>query len=106
MPVYRAYVFRCGRPRCKTKPHVIYEEFLRTDLRAATRMAREDGWVSVGDEWYCSAEHAAAPFLERKRARSVKRAPRAAETLAEVAADTAHVTEETPVAVAADGREI
>src|SRR5690348_11261400 len=105
MAVYRGYVFCCDRRRCKSKPHVVYEQFIRTDLRSAERMARQDGWVKVGDEWFCSAEHAAAPYLERKRARSAKRVPRAQETLAEVAADTAHVTEETLAAVAADGRD-
>ena len=113
MPVYRAYVFRCGRPRCTAKPHVIYEELLRTDLRTAERMARENGWVRVGDEWYCSAKHAAEPYLERKRARSATRAPRgretaetSGETLVAVAGDTASGPEETLVAVAADGRTV
>jgi hypothetical protein len=105
MPVYRAYVFCCDRKRCKAKPNVIYEEFLRTDLRSAERMARADGWVRVGDEWYCSAEHAAAPYLERKRARSALRQRRAVVTPLDALPKTADVLDETLIGVAVDGRD-
>lgn len=105
MPVYRAYVFRCDRRRCKKKPHVVYEEFLRTDQRGAERMARQAGWVRVGDQWFCSAEHAAAPYLERKRARSALRQRRAVETPLDALPKTADVSDETLIGVAVDGRD-
>lgn len=112
MPIHKAWVASCAHPRCKTKPLLLYEQFFRTDLRTAERMAREAGWLKVADEWYCGAKHAAVAFLEVKRARSVKRAPRAKETRdappaapAEVAVAPAHVTEETLASVAADGRD-
>lgn len=113
MPIHKAWVVSCAKPKCRSKPLVLYEPFVRTDLRMAERMAREEGWLKVAGDWYCTPKHAAVAFLEVKRARSVKRAPRAkettpaaTETLAAVAAGTAREVEETPAAVAAGGREI
>jgi len=97
MPVIRGYIFVCGHAGCRVKPLVIYETLLRTDQRTAERMARQEGWLKVANDWYCSAPHATEAYLEAKRARSAKRTPRAVET-----PEAAH---ETLAAVAADGRD-
>lgn len=120
MPIHKAWVMSCAKPKCRSRPLVLYEQFVRTDLRTAEKMAREAGWLKVGGDWFCGAQHAAVAYLEVKRARSVKRAPRAtqaplpaaparpdvaSETPADGGADTTQGTEETLIGVAADGRD-